>query len=180
ELLPHEVRRPGQEPLSICYAPVKRPSMANPWEDHAGDPVLNPSVAAFTAAFDIYAPEGLGYRTELPYRVLPREVSQQWNWDGARGGEGGLGIALSSLQETLLSRPETRLLVANGRYDLVTPYLASRWLVDQLSVPAAVRSGIRLQVYEGGPMTCMRPTSRAALAADAADLFTSQNAAPSR
>src|SRR5215212_1539356 len=168
DVFTHELRRPEQELLSIYDATVKRPTMANPWDDHAGDPVLNPSVAAFTAAFDIYAPEGLGYRTELPYRVLPREISQQWNWDGARGGEGGLGIALSSLQETLLSRPETRLLVANGRYDLVTPYLASRWLVDQLSVPAAVRSGVRLKVYEGGHMMYMRPASRAALAADVA------------
>jgi len=171
DVFTHELRRPEQELLSIYDATVKRPTMANPWDDRAGDPVLNPSVAAFTAAFDIYAPEGLGYRTELPYRVLPREVSQQWNWDGARGGEGGLGIALSSLQETLLSRPETRLLVANGRYDLVTPYLASRWLVDQLSVPAAVRSGVGLRVYEGGHMMYMRPASRAALAADAAALF---------
>jgi carboxypeptidase C (cathepsin A) len=171
DVFAHELRRPEQELLSIYDATVKRPTMANPWDDRAGDPVLNPAVAAFTAAFDIYAPEGLGYRTELPYRVLPREISQQWNWDGARGGEGGLGIALSSLQETLLSRPETRLLVANGRYDLVTPYLASRWLIDQLSVPAAVRSGVRLKVYEGGHMMYMRPASRAALAADAAALF---------
>ena len=171
DVFAHELRRPEQELLSIYDATVKRPTMANPWDDRAGDPVLNPAVAAFTAAFDIYAPEGLGYRTELPYRVLPREISQQWNWDGARGGEGGLGIALSSLQETLLSRPETRLLVANGRYDLVTPYLASRWLVDQLSVPEAVRSGVRLKVYEGGHMMYMRPASRAALAAEAAALF---------
>jgi len=170
DVFAHELRRPEQELLSIYDATVRRPTMANPWDDHAGDPVLNPAVAAFTAAFDIYAPEGLGYRTELPYRVLPREVSQQWNWDGARG-EGGLGIALSSLQETLLSRPETRLLVANGRYDLVTPYLASRWLVDQLSVPASVRSDVRLKVYEGGHMMYMRPASRAALAADAAAIF---------
>ena len=62
-------------------------------------------------------------------------------------------------------------MVANGRYDLVTPYLASRWLVDQLSVPTAVRSGVGLKVYEGGHMMYMRPASRAALAADAAALF---------
>ena len=70
-----------------------------------------------------------------------------------------------------MSRPETRVLIANGRYDLVTPYLASRWLTDQLSIPAPVRAGVRLKVYEGGHMMYMRPQSRAALAADAAALF---------
>ena len=171
QVFAHELRRPQHELLSVYDATVSRPTMANPWDDHAGDPVLDPAVAAFTAAFDTYAPQGLGYRTELPYRVLPRDVSQQWNWDGARGGEGGLGVALSSLQETLLGRPETRVLIANGRYDLVTPYLASRWLTDQLSIPAPVRAGVRLKVYEGGHMMYMRPQSRVALAADAAALF---------
>ena len=105
-------------------------------------------------------------------------MSRQWSWDAARGGEGGLGLALSSLEDTLLAHPETRLLIVNGRYDLVTPYLASRWLVDQLAVPAAVRAGIRLRVYDGGHMMYMRPQSRAALAADAADIFAAPSAAP--
>jgi carboxypeptidase C (cathepsin A) len=177
EVFAHELRRPQQEILSAYDATVARPTLANPWDDNAGDPVLDPAVGAFTAAFDIYAAEALGYHTELPYRVLPHDVSQQWNWDAARGGEGGLGIALSSLQDALLTRPETRVLIANGRYDLVTPYLNSRWLIDQLSVPASVRAGIRLRVYEGGHMMYMRPASRAALAADAAALF-AEGAAP--
>ena len=173
DVFTHELRRAQQERLSAYDATVARPTTANPWDDNSGDPVLGPAVGAFTAAFDTYAPEALGYHTELPYRVLPHDVSQQWNWDGARGGEGGLGIALSSLQETLLSRPETRVLIVNGRYDLVTPYLGSRWLIEQLSIPASVRSAVRLRVYEGGHMMYMRPQSRAVLATDAASLFAS-------
>ena len=175
-----ELRRAQGEILSLYDATVARAAGASPSDDDAGDPVLAPAIAAYTAAFDSYAPEGLGYRTELPYRVLPRDVSRQWNWDGARGGEGGLGLALSSLEKTLLAHPGTKLLIANGRYDLVTPYLASRWLVDQLGLPAAVRAAIRLSVYEGGHMMYMRPKSRAALAADAADIFAPQSAAPGR
>ena len=180
QVFAHELRRAQGELLSLYDATVARPTGANPWDDHAGDPVLEPAIAAYTAAFDSYAPEALGYRTEEPYRVLPREVSREWNWDAARGGPGGLGLALSSLEDTLLQHPATKLLIANGRYDLVTPYLASRWLVDQLAVPEAVRAGIGLRVYEGGHMMYMRPKSRAALAADAADIFASQSAAPSR
>ena len=108
QVFAHELRRARGEIVSQYDATVARPTAANPWDDHGGDPVLDPAIAAYTAAFDSYAPEALGYRTEQPYRVLPREVSQQWNWDGAHGGEGGLGLALSSLQETLLAHPETR------------------------------------------------------------------------
>jgi carboxypeptidase C (cathepsin A) len=162
-----ELRRPQGEVLSIYDGTVTRPTGADPSEERAGDPVLDPSVAALTAAFNSYAISELNYRTEQPYRVLSREVSQQWNWDGARG-EGGLGIALSSLQDVLLLRPHTRLFVASGLYDLVTPYFSARWLIDQLAVPAAARERIRLSVYDGGHMMYMRPRSREALAADAA------------
>lgn len=171
-----ELRRGTGEVLSVYDATVARPTGADPAADHAGDAVLDPAVAAFTAAFESYAIGELGYRTEQPYRVLARDVSQQWNWDGARGGEGGLGLALSSLQETLLARPETRLLVASGRYDLVTPYFSARWLIDQLAVPAAIRARIFRQVYEGGHMMYMRPPSRAALSADAATIFATPSA----
>ena len=180
QVFARELRRAQGEVLSLYDATVTRPAGANPSDDHAGDPVLDPATPAYTAAFDTYAPDALGYRTEEPYRVLAHEVARDWNWDGARGGAGGLGLALSSLEETLLQHQGTRLLVANGRYDLVTPYLASRWLVDQLGLPERVRAAIALRVYEGGHMMYMRPKSRAALARDAADTFLSQSAAPSR
>ncbi len=175
-----ELRRAQGEILSLYDGTVTRPTPADPSDGHAGDAVLDPAVAAYTAAFNVYAPDALGYHTELPYRVLPHEVSREWNWDAAREGEGGLGLPLSALESTLLARPETRVLIVNGRYDLVTPHLASRWLVDQLAVPAEVRAGIRLRVYAGGHMMYMRPQSRAALAADAADLFAPESTAPAR
>ena len=170
ETFVRELRRDQGEILSKYDATVRRPTPANPWDDHAGDAILEPAAAAFTAAFDSYAADQLGYKTEQPYRVLWHQASQQWNWEGA-SGEGGLGIALASLQNTLLAHPETRVLIAGGRYDLVTPYLASRWLIDQLAVPAAVREAVRIRVYDGGHMMYMRPAPRAALAADAAEIF---------
>ncbi len=175
-----EERRGAGEILSLYDATVGRATTANPWDDHAGDPVLDPAVASYTTAFESYAANELGYHTEQPYRVLPHEVSAQWDWEGARGGEGGLGLALSALQDVLLAHPATRLLIANGRYDLVTPYLGSRWLIDQLAIPAATRAGIRLRVYPGGHMMYMRPRSRAALAADAAAIFASPDASAPR
>jgi carboxypeptidase C (cathepsin A) len=172
EVFAHELRRGQDEVLSLYDATIARPSPTNPWDPTAGDPILDNAIAAYTAAFNAYAPE-LGYRTELPYRVLPHVVSRQWNFDGARDGQDGLGLALSGLQTALLEHPATKVLIANGRYDLVTPYFASRWLVDQLAIPQAVREAIRVKVYAGGHMMYLLPQSREALAADAAALFKS-------
>ena len=172
-----EIRRSKGEVVSLYDGAIARP--ARPDEGHEGgpDPLLQPAVAAYGAAFNAYVADALGYHTDLPYRVLPHDVSRQWNWQGERQGE-GLGLAMSSLETALLEHPETKVLIANGHYDLVTPYLASRWLVDQLAVPAAVRAGIRLRVYEGGHMMYMRPDARSRLARDAAELYARPGTAP--
>src|SRR5438067_2390969 len=166
-LFARELRRAQGEVLSQYDATVTRAGAADPENDNAGDPGLGASDGPYTAPVATYATDALDYHTEQPYRVLPHEVSRQWNWDSGHEG-GALGLPLSALENTLLAHPETRLLVVNGRYDLVTPYLSSRWLIDQMSVPAAVRAGIRVRVYEGGHMMYMRPAARAALAADGA------------
>lgn len=165
-----ELRRPEQEILSLYDGTVTRPAAGDPRDDHAGDPILDASIPPLTAMFKSYASDELGYRTEQPYRVLARDVSNGWDWDAARG-EGGLGIALASLRDTLLLYPQAKVLVATGRYDLVTPYFATRWLLDQLAVPQAAHRRIDLRVYEGGHMMYMRPQVRAALAADVAPFF---------
>ncbi len=167
----HELRRDQGRVLSLYDATITRAAPANPWDQTGGDPILDNSIAAFTAAFNAYAPEGLGYHSDLQYRVLPRYIGRQWNFDGAHRGEDGLGLALSGLQTTLLDYPNTKVLIANGRYDLVTPYLSSRWFVDQLAIPQTVRDAIRLKVYDGGHMMYLRAKSRDALAADVAALF---------
>jgi carboxypeptidase C (cathepsin A) len=171
DVFSHELRRKEDQVLSLYDATITRASPNNPWDHTAGDPVLDNAIAAYTAAFDAYAPDGLGYKTQLQYRVLPMTVNRQWNFDGARQGEDGLGLALAGLQTALLDHPATKVLIANGRYDLVTPYLASRWLIDQLNIPEATRKAITIKVYDGGHMMYMRPDSRAALASDAAALF---------
>jgi carboxypeptidase C (cathepsin A) len=173
EIFAHELRRNENQVLSLYDATVIRAAVSNPWDQIAGDPVLDNATAAFTAAFNTYAPAELGYRTELPYRVLPMIVNRQWNFDGAREGQDGLGLPLSGLQTALIDHPATKVLIVNGRYDLVTPYFASRWLMDQLNIPAATRDAIRIKVYDGGHMMYLKPASREALAADAAALFQS-------
>jgi carboxypeptidase C (cathepsin A) len=171
-----EIRRSRGEVVSLYDGSIARPARSDEGEQGGPDPLLQPAVAAYGAAFNAYVADTLGYHTDVLYRVLPHDVSRQWNWHGERQGE-GLGLAMSSLETALLEHPRTKVLIANGHYDLVTPYLASRWLVDQLAVPATVRQGIRLRVYEGGHMMYMRPDSRALLARDAAMLYAQPGAA---
>jgi carboxypeptidase C (cathepsin A) len=171
-----EIRRTEGEVVSLYDGSINRPARPDESDENTADPLLQPAVAAYGAAFNAYAADALGYRTDVPYRVLPHDVSHQWNWQGERQGD-GLGKAMSSLETALLEHPRTKVLIVNGHYDLVTPYLASRWLADQLAVPAAVRAGIRMRVYEGGHMMYMRPDARLLLSRDAAELYAAPGAA---
>jgi carboxypeptidase C (cathepsin A) len=177
QVFAREIRRSSGEVISLYDGAIARPARPDEERDGGPDPLLQPAVAAYGAAFNAYVADDLGYRTDLPYRVLPHDVSRQWNWQGGRQGD-GLGLAMSSLETALLEHPGTSVLIANGQYDLVTPYFASRWLIDQLAVPDAVRREIRLRVYEGGHMMYMRPDSRSLLSRDAATLYAQPNAAP--
>ena len=171
-----EIQRSEGEVVSLYDGAIARPARPDEGREGGPDPLLQPAVAAYGAAFNAYVADALGYHTDLPYRVLPHDVSRQWNWRGERHAE-GLGLAMSSLGTALLEHAGTKVLIANGHYDLITPYLASRWLVDQLAVPPAVRAGIRLRIYEGGHMMYMRPDARMLLSRDAAMLYAQPGAA---
>jgi carboxypeptidase C (cathepsin A) len=130
-----------------------------------GDPLLDATVAPFTAAMLAYLRDELGVATDLPYRVLNREVGRRWDWkSGGPGNEGALGAG-DELREALARDRRLRVLIAHGITDLQTSYLASRYVVEHL--PRALRRQIELQTYPGGHMMYFRGDSRAALRHDA-------------
>ena len=174
----HEILRPRGEIVSLYDGTIARPAPTDQ-HDSAGDPLLQPIAADFGTAFNAYVSDTLGYHTDQPYEVLAGDVVQHWDWHGEQH-HGGPGLALSSLEAALLTRPATKVLVVNGRYDLVTPYLSSRWFIDQLQVPTGVRANIQVKVYPGGHMVYLRPASRATLAEDAARLYETPGATPSQ
>lgn len=62
-------------------------------------------------------------------------------------------------------------LVTHGITDLVTPYLASRWLIDQLRLPAEIKANLAVKTYPGGHMMYMRPEQRRLMNEDVAQFY---------
>ena len=63
------------------------------------------------------------------YVVLNGDVSSRW--DFGHGGRTGAEV-LSDLRAALALDPTLRALVIHGLYDLVTPYFATKLMLDQL------------------------------------------------
>ncbi|WP_075215436.1 S10 family peptidase [Mongoliimonas terrestris] len=128
------------------------------------DPILDRSVPALTAAMVAYVRDELGFRTDITYRLLNGEIAGRWDYGGGGSRQGFAGV-LDDLQEARALNPAMKVLITHGYTDLVTTYMASEYLVQQLP-PLIGAAPIRTEVYEGGHMMYLRPDVRAAMKAD--------------
>ena len=94
-------------------------------------------------------------------------MASKWEYGQRHQGFAG---ALDELEDARTQRPSLRILIASGMTDLVTPFATEHFAADQLR-PIAGATPIDLKVYAGGHMMYLRSASRAALAADARNLF---------
>jgi carboxypeptidase C (cathepsin A) len=144
------------------------PNPASSWPT-GPDPVLDATVPLWTAAFVQYAGSELGYKTDAPYRLLNRDARNKWGFGTSPTHQGYAGV-VKDLQDARAANPSLQVLIAGGYTDLITPYLASIYLVNQLpSFPSA--APIRIETYAGGHMLYLRPESREALKQDVKGMY---------
>ncbi len=134
---------------------------------HPADPILDAAKVPFATAMADVTANRLQWPINARYEILSMSVNGHWDWGGPRPS----GECLSDLRALLALDANLRVLVAHGLTDQVTPYFASKMLIDQL--PAyGDPDRIRLAVYGGGHMMYMDDGSRAALREDARKLIT--------
>jgi carboxypeptidase C (cathepsin A) len=122
---------------------------------HGADPVLDGIVRAYGSSFVAYARDELGFKTDITYHLLAREVTGKWEWGGGRRQPS----ATDDLRTLLALDPSFRLLVAHGVSDLVTPHGVSRYILDHLP-PLSGPPRATLKLHRGGHMFYTEATSR--------------------
>jgi carboxypeptidase C (cathepsin A) len=73
-----------------------------------------------------------------------------------------------TLRKAMNINPFLQIFVANGYYDLATPYLATEYTFNHLGIPAARQDNVRMSYYEAGHMMYQHLPSLAQLKADLA------------
>jgi carboxypeptidase C (cathepsin A) len=114
----HEYRESKDRALSSCDATVSVPLPRN--EDIRFDPILDGAVAVLTPAFGQYVRAELGYRTDVQYRLLNRDISGRWDF-GTTPTRQGFAGSLDALQKARVQNPSLGVFVIQGYTDLVTP-----------------------------------------------------------
>ena len=130
--------------------------------------LLDGVVRAYGGAYAAYARDELGFKTEMTYNLLASDISGKWDWDGGSGRAGA--NVVDDLRTLLALTPSFRLLIAHGYSDMVTPYAASRYVLDHLP-PMGDPMRTQLRLYRGGHMLYLDPGSRHAFSSDAKAVY---------
>ena len=127
------------------------------------DPSMYAISPPYTAVFNQYLRGTLGYQTDLKYEIMNREVIQHWQYEGGRFPDTSEG-----LRAAFAKNPFMRVLVAQGYYDLATPFHAAYYSLAHMGLDASLRDNVVIEEYEAGHMMYLHVASLAKLKADAA------------
>ena len=146
-------------------------------EDHdaAGDvPDNDPSSyavgSAYVAAMNDHLSRALAVDWERPYVNVNREAGMKWDWRGAPiEGVSRWPAAVNvapQLGRVLRENPAMKVWMANGYFDLATPFFAAETTVAGNGIDAA---RVSMTYYDAGHMMYLHAPSLVALMADMRD-----------
>jgi carboxypeptidase C (cathepsin A) len=137
---------------------------------HGPDPILDGVVRSYGGAFVGYARDELGFKTEMTYTLLNSDISGKWHWQ-EESGRAPPSVA-DDIRVLLALSPSFHLVIAHGYSDMVTPYAASRYVLDHLPSSDG-EARVELRLYRGGHMFYLDPDSRRAFTSDARTMYAS-------
>ncbi len=123
---------------------------------------------------NMYASEELKFDSDEEYYVLGGGIKAPWDW-GTRGQ--GFANVSESLRSAFAKNPYMKLFVAEGFYDLATPYFAAQYTVAHLGLDPTLRANITTAQYTAGHMMYIDTASLAKLKSDVSQFL--QNAVQS-
>jgi carboxypeptidase C (cathepsin A) len=164
ELLRREHRTVGR--LDSRFTGIDRDSAGESFEY---DPSYTNILGPYTAMFNHYVRSILNFESDLPYEILNPRV---WPWSYAEHENRFVEVA-ETLRKAATINPFMRIFVANGFFDLATPYFATRYTFNHLSLDPALQGSISMADYEAGHMMYIHLPSLEKLKADLANFIQS-------
>jgi carboxypeptidase C (cathepsin A) len=128
------------------------------------DPSYAVIQAPYTETFNNYVRQELGYKTDMEYYVLGGGFKfEEWNWGSAAQG---FPNVTDSLRAAMVKNPYLKLYVAQGYFDLATPFFATEYTLSHLDLQPDVEKNISTGLYAAGHMMYIRAEDLAKLRRD--------------
>jgi carboxypeptidase C (cathepsin A) len=159
ELLREERRTVGR--LDTRFKGIDRDAAGEHFEY---DPSYSAIQGAYTATLNDYLRRELKFESDIAYEIL---TSLYEHWDYSKHQNQYVNVA-ETLRSAMHRNPFLHILVANGYYDLATPYFATEYTVNHLELDPILRDNIVMTYYEAGHMMYVHEPSLAKLSQDLA------------
>jgi carboxypeptidase C (cathepsin A) len=131
--------------LDTRFTATDRDAAGENWEF---DPSYAVIQGPYTATLNDYVRGELGYESDLPYEILSSRV-RPWSY---KENENSYVNVAETLRKAMSMNPFMKVFVANGYYDLATPYFATEYTFNHLQLEPQLRSNISMENYEAGHM----------------------------
>jgi len=112
------------------------------------DPLLMNIMGPYTAAFYDYIRRELKFESDLPYEILTGYV-HPWSYREFENQYVNVG---ETLRASMTYNPYLKVFVANGYYDLGTPYFATEYTFNHLGLDEDLRKNVTMEYYDAGHM----------------------------
>lgn len=162
ELLRHERRTVGR--LDSRFKGIDRDAAGEVFEF---DPSLTNITGPYTATLNDYVRSELEFESDLPYEILTERV---YPWSYAEFENEYVNVA-ETLRKAMTTNPHLKVYVANGYYDLATPYLATRYTFNHLGLDNSLQGNLRMGFFEAGHMMYIHIPSLAKLKGELVDFI---------
>ena len=138
-------------------------------QDAAGEKnEYDPSYAAiqglYTAMLNDYLQRELLFESDLPYEILTGRV-QPWKYEEHQNQY--VNVA-ETLRGAMSRNPHLKVFVANGYFDLATPYFATQYTFTHLGLDPTLQGNVSMGYYEAGHMMYIHQPSLIQLKQDLA------------
>lgn len=113
------------------------------------DPSLDATGGVAASALNQFLRQELGFDTDEIYEIMSAEVLQKWDYEDFKNQYVDTSEAL---REVMSRSRGTKVFVANGYYDLATPYFATEYTFSHMGLDPEVRPNVSMEYYEAGHM----------------------------
>lgn len=134
------------------------------------DPSYQPTIqGCFSTLINDYLTRELDFSTHLPYEVLTGRV---WPWDF--NSDNHYVNTADRLRAAMERNPDLKVWIANGIFDLATPYYATEYTVAHMGLSPAVRDNITMTYYPAGHMMYLQKSSLERMKLEAHEFYRGQ------
>jgi carboxypeptidase C (cathepsin A) len=161
ELMRNKRRHVGR--LDSRYIGIDRDAAG---EGPENDPSMNAIMGPYTATLYDYVRGDLKFEIDLPYEILSSKVWQNWSY---KEFENHYVNVAETLRSAMCRNAHLKVFVANGYYDLATPYFATEYTFNHLDLEPELQANIDMGYYEAGHMMYVHLPSLVKLKKDLAE-----------